>query len=79
MRLSTLYQAMSTQEREELATKLDSEVGYLWQLATRWRGKRASIDFMKKLAAADSRLTLTDMVEEFAEEPPAQPVVAAKA
>lgn len=46
---------------------MDSEVGYLWQLSTRWRGKSASLAFMKKLADADSRLTFAEMAEEFAE------------
>lgn len=72
MRLSTLYPSLSAAERIELANKVDSEPGYLWQLATRWRGKKPSLDFMLKLAAADSRLTVTDMAEEFAASTPEQ-------
>lgn len=71
MRLSTLYPTLNAEERAALAKAVETDAGYLWQLATRWKGKKASIDFMKKLAAADARLTLGDMVEEFAEDAPA--------
>lgn len=67
MRLSTLYQSLSAEERTALAEKVDTDPGYLWQLATRWRGKRPSFDFMNKLVAADDRLTIAEMSEEFAE------------
>lgn len=72
MRLSTLYQSLTGEERAELARKVETDPGYLHQLATRWRGKRASLTFMNKLAEADSRLTVRDMAEEFAEAPPSE-------
>ena len=45
---------------------------YLWQIATRWTPsngstKRASVDLVSKLAAADARLHVQDMVAEFTE------------
>ena len=68
MKLKDLYQSLSQDERFELAKKVGlKETGYLWQLATNWRGKRPSLDFMVKLAAADSRLTVAELAEEFAE------------
>jgi hypothetical protein len=68
MRLSTLWTQLTTAEREALAKSVDTDPGYLHQLATRWRGKSASVKFITRLAAADARLTVQDMVEEFAEE-----------
>lgn len=67
MRLSTLYQDLTAEERAALAKKVGTDPGYIWQLATRWRGKRASIGFMSKLVAAEPRLSIADMSEEFAE------------
>lgn len=67
MRLSTLYSQLESGEREALAKAADTDAGYLWQLATRWRGKKPSLDFLQKLVNADKRLTLTDMVAEFSE------------
>lgn len=69
MRLSTLYPSLSTEQRADLAAKAGTDAGYLWQLSTRWRGKRPSLSFLSKLAAADARLTLVDMVEEFSNAP----------
>lgn len=40
---------------------------YLWQLATRWRGKRPSLGFMQRMVEADPRLTLGDLAAEFSE------------
>lgn len=77
MRLSALYPTLSTEEREELAKKAGTGAAYLYQLATRWQGKRPSLRLLLQLAKADSRLTLEDMAEEFDEAPkqkaPAQP------
>lgn len=67
MRFSDLYRQLPSDERAKLAAKLDSEVGYLYQLATRWRGKRPSLEFIMKLAEADSRLTVGELAEEFSE------------
>ncbi len=74
MRLSTLYPQLSGDQRRELARAVNVSDTYLWQIATRWRGKRASIDLIEKLATVDHRLHRTDMLAEFTE--PA-PVVAA--
>ena len=68
MKLSDLYQKLSIDERSALAKRADLSDGYLYQLATRWRGKRASLDMIKALAAADDRLTVADMVSEFMED-----------
>lgn len=68
MKLSDLYQKLSIVERSALAKRADLSDGYLYQLATRWRGKRASLDMIKALAAADKRLTVADMVVEFMED-----------
>lgn len=67
MKLRDLYGKLTTAEREALAKKVDTDPGYLWQLATQWRGKKPSIDLLSKLAAADSRLSVIEMVEEFSE------------
>lgn len=66
MNLRTLYQSLTVEERVALAAQLPTDPGYLWQLATQWRGKRPSIGLMRKLVAADARLTLHELVEEFA-------------
>lgn len=62
MRLSDL----TDDERAALAKSMGIKPAYLWQLATRWNNKRPSIKFMQKMVAADSRLTLGDLAEEFA-------------
>ena len=66
MNLSTLHQLLGSDEKEDLATKAGSSAGYLWQLATGWRGKRPSLQLIQALAAADKRLTVGEMVDEFA-------------
>lgn len=66
MRLDALYPTLTSEERAALAEKLESEAGYLWQLATRWRNKRPSFNFMRKLAEVEPRLTLGELTEEFA-------------
>lgn len=70
MKLCELHPTLSTPERVALAKAAGVEAGYLWQLATRWRGKRASLDLIQRLAKADPRLTVGDMVEEFSEPAP---------
>jgi hypothetical protein len=69
MRLSTLYQILSTEEREALARKAGTSAAYLYQLATRWDGRKPSIPLLMKLVQADSRLSLADMAQEFNEAP----------
>jgi hypothetical protein len=66
MNFSTLYATLDSEGRADLAKKLETDAGYLWQLATRWRGKRPSFAFMEKLAAADPRMTLGELVDEYA-------------
>ena len=67
MKLRDLYPTLKTEERESLARRADTDAGYLWQIATQWRGKRASLSMIQKLVAADSRLSLADLVGEFTE------------
>jgi len=69
MRFSTLYQSLNSEERDALAKAVDcTDAGYLWQIATRWRGKKPSFGFMQKLVAAEPRLTLGELAEEFSED-----------
>lgn len=70
MKLSQLHAGLSTPERVALAKAAGVDAGYLWQLATRWRGKRASLDLIQRLARAEPKLTVSDMVEEFSEPAP---------
>lgn len=67
MRLGELYRELTPEQRLELSRRVGiSDPGYLWQIATRWKGRRPSIGLMVKLANADSRLSLDDMANEFA-------------
>lgn len=68
MQLRDLYPKLTASERETLAKKAGTDAGYLWQLATQWRGKRPSLDLMAALANADKRLTLGELAVEFAPE-----------
>lgn len=68
MRLSELIPSLSTKQRDELAAKAGTSAAYLWQLSTRWRDKKPSIDLLQKLAAVDRRLTVGELVEEFSAE-----------
>lgn len=67
MQLNALYPLLTTAEREALAKKAGTSAPYLWQLATRWQDKKPSIDLLSRLAAADERLTIAEMVSEFSE------------
>ena len=67
MKLTDLYPTLTPEERAALAKSAGIAEGYLYQIANRWRGKRASLDVINKLAAADGRLTVADMVMEFTE------------
>jgi hypothetical protein len=66
MNLHDLIEILTVEEREALAKKVPTDPGYLWQLARQWRGKKPSLGLMQKLVAADPRLTLGELVEEFA-------------
>lgn len=70
MRLTDLYPILTVEERKALAARAGTDAGYLWQLACRWRGKRASVSLMSRLVAADDRLTLVDLAQEFSEDRP---------
>lgn len=72
MRLNILYFSLTFAQRHALAEKTGLAPGYLWQIATRWRGKRPSIETIRTLAAADSRLTLADLMDEFGDPPKAE-------
>lgn len=65
MKLAQLYPMLTPTERIALASAARLGNGYLWQIATHWRGKRPSLDAMVRLADADPRLTLQDLAEEF--------------
>ncbi|MFY3577032.1 hypothetical protein ACOTI8_30505 [Achromobacter xylosoxidans] len=66
MKLKDLYPRLSQKERHALAKKANTDPGYLWQLATGWRGKKPSLAMIERLANADRRLTIPHLVAEFA-------------
>ena len=65
MNLKTLYDKLSGEERTRLAAEVGIHKQYLWQIATRWRDRRPSMSVVAKLAKADRRLKVEDMVREF--------------
>lgn len=67
MRLNTLHAKLTTAQRRVLAEQVGVTETYLWQIATRWRGKRASLDLIERLALADKRLKRADLLAEFTE------------
>jgi hypothetical protein len=67
MRLNTLHAKLTTAQRRVLAEQVGVTETYLWQIATRWRGKRASLSLIERLAVADKRLKRADMLAEFTE------------
>jgi hypothetical protein len=69
MRLRILYESMTVAERCRLAKAANINPGYLWQIATGWRDKRASIDVIARLVAADGRLTASELLAEFSDRP----------
>ncbi len=74
MKLSALYPSLTGPERDELAKAIGSSSGYLYQLATQWRGKKPSLEMLKALTVADQRLTIEDLVNEFTEDQSIEPV-----
>lgn len=38
--------------RKELAAAVGTDPGYLWQVATGWKGRKPGIDLVKKIEAA---------------------------
>ena len=73
MRLHDLYQTLTPEQRAGLAEKAGVSTGYLWQIATRWKRaderRRApatpSVGLISRLASADERLSVADMLSEF--------------
>jgi len=65
MKLSDLYKTLTKAERESLSKAINTSPGYLYQLATQWRDKKPSLEILKALSQADSRLTIEDLVNEF--------------
>lgn len=74
MKFSELWSGLKTDERDAMAKALETERGYLQQLAIRWRGKRPSFGFMLKMASADPRLTVEELAMEFSQAPPEKQV-----
>lgn len=70
MKLSELYQSLDQNGRKSLAEKAGVDPGYLWQIATRWRGKKPSVDVIGRLVMSDRRLKASDLIAEFAEATP---------
>ncbi len=68
MKLTDLYPTLKPEERAALAKAAGISDGYLYQIANRWRKKRASLEVINRLAAADARLSVGDMVAEFTEQ-----------
>ena len=69
MKFSNLWEGLKTEERDAMAKAIGTDRGYLHQIATRWRGKRPSLDFMLKMVVSDSRLTVGELAQEFSEVP----------
>lgn len=67
MKLSDLYLSLDRHGRQALAHKAGVNAGYLWQIATKWRGKKPSIDVIARLVRADHRLEAADLIAEFSE------------
>lgn len=65
MNLRQRYEEMTPGQRVALAKAAGTSAGYLWQMATRWGGRRPSIDLMTRLANADRKLSIKDMLAEF--------------
>lgn len=66
MKLRDLYQKLNSEERGRLATRAGISTVYLWQLQCGVR-KNPSAEVLGKLAAADKRLKVADLVAEFSE------------
>lgn len=73
MKLKDRYAQLSKEGRAKLAEDAGTSEAYLWQMASGWvragRDKpvRPSIELMQRLVAADSKLTLQELVDEFAQ------------
>jgi hypothetical protein len=67
MNLRDRYEQMTPEQRVDLAKKAGTSPAYLWQLANRWGGRRASLELIQRLAQADKKLSVNDMVAQFLE------------
>lgn len=56
MNLSDIYRLEGLQGLRRLAELAGTDPQYLWQCATRWRGKRPSPELAARLCQADTRL-----------------------
>jgi hypothetical protein len=72
MKLFELFPQLTVGERKLLAERAQISPGYLWQLATRWKGKKPTVDLLARLAACEPRLSTGELVEEFGA-PPTHP------
>lgn len=71
MNLHDIYQEGGFAALRRLAEATGSDPQYLWQCATRWRGKQPSLRLARALIAADPRLTL-DAIYAASAHPPKQ-------
>lgn len=67
MRLADRYAQLTGPERRDLAARVGICDKYLYQLAVRFQRRRPSLAVMARLAKADPKLKLKDMVAEFSE------------
>lgn len=65
MRLNELYNRLDSKGRQQLAKDSDVDLGYLYQIATQWRGKKPSVDVINRLLKADRRLKAKDLLDEY--------------
>lgn len=68
MRFRDFYTGLTPELRVAFAQQVGASEGYLWQIATRWRRRRPSIDLMAKLCKAEKKLKLKDLMDEFADD-----------
>lgn len=71
MNLRELYDTLDQDQRAALAARAGIKPPYLWQIATQWSGRKPSLEVLKKLADADKRLSVSELVSEFTVEAPA--------
>lgn len=65
--LGQLYRSLTKNEKVLLAEVAGIKPAFLWQVATRWKGKRPSLQVIHRLANADSRLSLDALMFEFSD------------
>lgn len=65
MTLNELYSRLDSKGRHQLAKDAGVDTGYLYQIATQWRGKKPSVDVINRLLKADKRLKAKDLLAEY--------------